>query len=320
VTVSRATLHNEEDINRKDIREGDTVIVQRAGDVIPQIVGPAGAHARGTKPFKMPKKCPLCGTAIVKPEGEAMHRCPNRACPSRGLEALINWVQAAADIEGVGEQSMRRLWDLGLVRSVPELYRLTKEQLMELDGYGEISASNAVASIEASKQIAFSRVLFGLNIPDVGWVTAQNLARHFENVDRLLAATPDEVEDVDGIGPDRAASIAEWFADEQNRALVADLRGLGLRFELGEDDRPKAGPLTGRTYVITGTLERFSRDQAAAALEELGAKITNAVSKKTTGLIVGEEPGNSKLTKAQREGVALLTEQDLAKLLDSGGG
>src|SRR2546421_4864908 len=192
VTVSRATLHNEEDINRKDIREGDDVIVQRAGDVIPQIVGPAGEHEPGTKPFKMPKRCPLCNAEIVKPEGEAMHRCPNRACPSRGLESLINWVQAAADIEGVGEQSVRRLWELGLVRSVPELYRLTKDQLIELEGFQEKSASNAVESIQASKQVPFNRVLFGLNIPDVGWVTAANLARHFENVDRLMDASQEE--------------------------------------------------------------------------------------------------------------------------------
>ena len=315
VTISRATLHNEEDINRKEIREGDLVIVQRAGDVIPQIVGPAGDHRPGTKRFRMPKRCPLCGAGVVKPEGEVMHRCPNNDCPSRGLETLIHWVQGPADIEGVGEQSVRRLWELGLVRSLPDLYRLTKEQLMELDGYGEISATNAVASIEASKSISFPRVLVGLNIPDVGWVTAQNLARHFENVDRLLAATREEVEEVDGIGPDRAESIAEWFADQRNRALVEELRGLGLRFELGEEDRPKEGPLTGQTYVITGTLEAFSREQAAAALEELGAKVTNSVSKKTTGLVVGEEPGNSKLTKAQREGVALITEQDLLKLL-----
>ena len=314
VTVSRATLHNEEDINRKEIREGDLVIVQRAGDVIPQIVGPAGPHEPGTRPFKMPKKCPLCGAGIVKPEGEAMHRCPNRACPSRGLESLINWVQAAADIEGVGEQSIRRLWELGLVRSIPDLYRLTKEQLMELDGYGEISASNAIASIEASKRIPFSRVLFGLNIPDVGEVTAQNLARHFEDVDRLLAAKQEDIEEVDGIGPDRAASIAEWFADEQNQGLVRDLRGLGLRFELGEEDRPKEGPLTGNTYVITGTLERFSREQAAAALEERGAKVTNSVSKKTTGVIAGESPG-SKLEKARRAGVPVLSEDDLVSLL-----
>src|SRR5258707_3309644 len=163
VTVSRATLHNEEDINRKDIREGDTVIVQRAGDVIPQVVGPVLPHAKGTKPFRMPKRCPLCNTEIVKPEGEAMHRCPNRACPSRGLESLINWVQAAADIEGVGEQFVRRLWELGLVRSLPDLYRLTKEQLLELDGFQERSASNTIAAIDASKEIPFRRVLFGLN-------------------------------------------------------------------------------------------------------------------------------------------------------------
>ena len=185
VTVSRATLHNEEDINRKDIREGDVVIVQRAGDVIPQIVGPAGAHAKGTKPFKMPKKCPLCGEKIVKPDGVAMHRCPNRACPSRGVETLNNWVMAAADIDGVGEQLVRRLWELGIVRSLPDLYRLTKEQLLELDGFQEKSASNVVDGIAGSKQIPFSRVLFGLNIPDVGWVTAQSLARHFGSVERL---------------------------------------------------------------------------------------------------------------------------------------
>jgi len=315
VTVSRATLHNEEDINRKDIREGDEVIVQRAGDVIPQVVGPVLPRKKRTKPFRMPEHCPLCGTEIVKPEGEAMHRCPNRACPSRGLESLINWVQAAADIEGVGEQSVRRLWELGLVRSLPELYRLTKEQLTELEGYGEVSATKAIESIQASKAIPFSRVLFGLNIPDVGWVTGQNLARHFENVDRLLDATQEEITEVDGIGADRAESIAEWFSDEQNRALVAELRELGLRFQLGEEDKPKEGPLTGKTYVVTGTLEAFSREQAAAALEALGAKVTNSVSKKTTGLVVGEEPGNSKLTKAQREGVPLLDEAALLELL-----
>jgi DNA ligase (NAD+) len=315
VTVSRATLHNEEDINRKDIREGDMVIVQRAGDVIPQIVGPAGEHHPGTKRFRMPKKCPLCGVEIVKPEGEAMHRCPNKACPSRGLESLINWVQAAADIEGVGEQSMRRLWDLGLVRSLPDLYRLTKEQLMELDGYGEISTTNAVESIEASKQVPFHRVLFGLNIPDVGWVTAQNLARHFENVDRLMTASQEEIVEVEGIGPERAEAIAEWFADEANRQLVDELRSLGLRFEIGDELKPVEGPLTGKTYVITGTLEGLTRDDAAAALEAKGAKVVNSVSSKTTGLVVGEEPGNSKLSKARKLEVPLITEQDLEQLL-----
>ena len=315
VTISRATLHNEEDINRKDIREGDEVIVQRAGDVIPQIVGPAGAHRKGTRRFKMPTHCPLCDVEIVKPEGEAMHRCPNRACPSRGLETLNNWVMAAADIEGVGEQLVRRLWDLGLVRSLPDLYRLTKEQLLELDGFQEKSATNVVSSIEASKQIPFRRVLYGLNIPDVGWVTAQSLARHFGSVDRLAAAAQEAITEVEGLGPERAEKIVEWFAEEDNRRLVAELRELGLRFESGAEDRPPEGPLTGQTYVITGTLEGWSRDEAQAELEARGAKVTGSVSKKTTGLIAGEEPGASKLTKAQTSGVPLLDEAALADLL-----
>ena len=315
VTVSRATLHNEEDINRKAIREGDDVIVQRAGDVIPQIVGPVGAHRPGTKRFKMPTDCPLCGAEVVRPEGEAMHRCPNRACPSRGLEALNNWVMAAADIEGVGEQLVRRLWDLGLVRSLPDLYRLTKEQLLELDGFQEKSATNVINSIEASKAIPFRRVLFGLNIPDVGFVTAQNLARHFGSVDRLLRASQEEIMECEGIGTDRAESIAEWFADDDNRRLVDELRKLGLRFESGDEDRPPEGPLNGQTYVITGTLERWSREQAQAELEARGAKVTNSVSKKTAGLVVGEEPGASKLSKAQQTGIPLLTEAEFERLL-----
>ena len=316
VTISRATLHNEEDINRKDIREGDDVIVQRAGDVIPQIVGPAGPHLPGTKAFAMPTHCPLCGTEVVKPEGEVMHRCPNRACPSRGLESLNNWVMAAADIEGVGEQTVRRLWDLGLVRSIPELYRLTPEQLLELDGFGEISARNAIEAIQASiEAVPFSRVLFGLNIPDVGWVTGQTLARHFGAIDALMNATLEELEEVDGIGPERAEALADWFGDEENRRLVAELQELGLRFTISEEERPKEGPLTGETYVVTGTLERFSRDQAKAALEALGAKVSDSVSSKTTGVIVGEEPGASKLSKAQKAGVPLLTEADLLALL-----
>jgi DNA ligase (NAD+) len=315
VTISRATLHNEEDINRKEIRVGDDVIVQRAGDVIPQVVGPAGKHRRGTKQFAMPANCPLCDAEIVKPEGEVMHRCPNRACPSRGLETLNNWVMAAADIDGVGEQTVWRLWQQELVRSIPELYRLTTAQLMELEGFGEISATNAIESIQASKQIPFFRVLFGLNIPDVGWITARNLALHFGNVDTLMDATQEQLVECEGIGPERAEAIAEWFRDDESRALLAELRGLGLRFETGEEERPVEGPLTGHTYVITGTLESFTRDEAAAQLEERGAKVGNAVSSKTTGLIVGEEPGKSKLTKAEKSGVPLLTEADLLALL-----
>jgi DNA ligase (NAD+) len=314
VTVSRATLHNEDDINRKDIREGDRVIVQRAGDVIPQIVGPAGEHQPGTKPFKMPKKCPLCGEKIVKPEGEAMHRCLNRACPSRGLETLINWVQGPADIEGVGEQLMRRLWELGLVRSLPDLYQLAKEQLLELDGFAEISASKAIEAIEGSKRTPFSRVLLGLNIPDVGWVTAQSLARHFASVDKLAQAAQEDVVEVEGIGPERAEAIVEWFADEDNRKLVDDLRALGLRFEAGPEERPLEGPLTGSTYVITGTLEGFSRDEARKALEAKGAKVADSVSKKTTGVVVGESPG-SKAAKAEQLGVPVLDEAALKALV-----
>jgi DNA ligase (NAD+) len=314
VTVSNATLHNEDDINRKDLRVGDTVIVQRAGDVIPQVVGPVLPHARGSRRFRMPANCPLCGTEIVKPEGEVMHRCPNRACPSRGLETLIHWVQAAMDIEGVGEQFVRRLWDKGLLRSMPDLYRLTPEQLSELDGYGEISSRKAIDSIQASKVQPFSRVLFGLNIPKTGWVLARNLARHFGSVDALLDASQEDLERVEGIGPDRAELIAEWFADDENRALVEELRSLGLQMTAGDAERPVEGPLSGNQYVITGTLEGWSRDEAKTALEALGAKISDSVSKKTTGVVVGESPG-SKLAKAQKLGVPVLSEDDLRALL-----
>ncbi len=314
VTVSTATLHNEEDINRKDIREGDLVVVQRAGDVIPQVVGPAGEHQPGTGPWKMPSHCPLCGVAVVKPEGEVKHRCPNRACPSRGLETLIHWVSAAMDIEGVGEQFVRKLWDEGLLRSMPDLYRLSAEQLLEIEGYGEISAARAIDAIERSKAQPFSRVLFGLNMPKVGWVLARNLARHFGSVDSLIAATQEQLEEAEGIGQDRAELIAEWFSDDENRALVEDLRGLGLQFEVGEADRPVEGPLTGHRYVLTGTLERYSRDQAKAALEERGARVMDSVSKSTTGVIVGESPG-SKAAKAEKLGVPILDAADLENLL-----
>ncbi|MBA2615687.1 MAG: NAD-dependent DNA ligase LigA [Actinobacteria bacterium] len=314
VTVSTATLHNEEDINRKDIRKGDTVIVQRAGDVIPQVVGPVLPHSKGSRRFRMPANCPLCDTEIVKPEGEAMHRCPNRACPSRGLETLIHWVMAAMDIEGVGEQFVRRFWNEGLLRSMPDLYRLTSEQLMEHEGFGEISARKAIESIERSKEQPFMRVLFGLNIPQVGWVTAQNLARHFGTVERLMDASQEDIQAVEGIGPDRAEAIAEWFSDEENRGLVDELAALGLTFEAGEAERPPEGPLTGKTYVLTGTLERWTREEAAAALEAKGAKVGNSVSGKTAGVVVGEEPG-LKLQKAERVGVPLLTEKEFEALV-----
>jgi DNA ligase (NAD+) len=316
VTVSSATLHNEDDIRRKDIREGDLVIVHRAGDVIPQVVGPAGEHEPKTKPWKMPKRCPLCGAAVVKPAGEVMHRCPNRACPSRGLETLFHWVGAAMDIEGVGGHTVKKLWDEGLLRSMPDLYRLTPEQLQELDGYGEISSRKAIESIQASKAQPFSRVLLGLNIPKTGWVMARNLARHFGSVDAIIGASQEELEEVEGIGPDRAELIAEWFADGENRRLIEELRELGLQMTAGEAERPAEGPLTGRQYVITGTLESWSRDEAKAALEGLGAKVSQSVSGKTTGVVVGESPG-SKAQKAEKLGVPVLSEDDLRSLLGS---
>ena len=314
VTVSSATLHNEDDIRRKDIREGDLVVVQRAGDVIPQVVGPAGAHEPGTKPWHMPKRCPLCKAEIVRGEGEVMHRCPNRACPSRGLETLYHWVSAAMDIENVGGNTVKKLWDEGLVRSLPDLYRLTVEQLEALDGYGEISATRAIESIARSKEQPFSRVLFGLNIPKVGWVTARNLADHFGSAERLAGATQDELQEVEGVGPDRAVLIGEWFDDAENRSLVEELGSLGVQLVSTEVERPAEGPLTGQQYVITGTLEGFKREEAKAALEALGARVSDSVSKKTSGVIVGESPG-SKAQKAETLGVPILSEDDLRALV-----
>ena len=314
VTVSSATLHNEDDIRRKDIRVGDLVIVQRAGDVIPQVVGPAGEHEPGTKPWRMPKRCPLCKTEVVRPEGEVMHRCPNRACPSRGLETLYHWVGGALDIENVGGSTIKKLWDEGIVRSLPDLYRLPAERLTEVEGYAELSATRAFESIQRSKEQPFSRVLFGLNIPKVGWVIARSLALHFRTADALADATLEQLEEVEGIGPERAELIAEWFADPENRALVEELRELGLQLSLAEDERPPEGRLTGSQYVITGTLEGWTREEAKAALEALGAKVTDSVSKKTTGVVVGESPG-SKAQKAEKLGVAVLSEDDLRVLI-----
>jgi DNA ligase (NAD+) len=198
---------------------------------------------------------------------------------------------------------------------MPDLYRLTEEQLLELEGYGEISARNAIEAIAASRSIPFRRILFGLNIPDVGWVTAQNLARHFGSADRLMAATPEELVECEGIGPERAEAIADWFADEDNRRLIEELRALGLNLQADEGDRKKEGPLTGRQYAITGTLETWTREEAKALLEELGAKVSDSVSGKTTGVIAGEGPGASKLAKAQSNNVPILTENDLRTLL-----
>ena len=317
VTVSSATLHNEDDIRRKDIRVGDLVVVQRAGDVIPQVVGPAGEHEPGTKPWRMPKRCPLCGTEIVRAEGEVMHRCPNRACPSRGLETLYHWVGSAMDIENVGGSTIKKLWDEGLVRSLPDLYRLTAEQLAELDGFAELSATRAYESIQRSKEQPFSRVLFGLNIPKVGWIIARSLALHFRTADALGSATLEQLEEVEGIGPERAELIAEWFADPENGSLLEELRAVGIQLELAADEQRAAGRLDGAQYVITGTLEAWTREEAKEALEALGAKVMGTVSSKTTAVVVGESPG-SKAQKAETLGVPILSEDDFRRLLAAG--
>ena len=316
VTVSRATLHNEEDINRKDIREGDDVIVQRAGDVIPQIVGPAGSHRRGTKPFRMPTHCPLCGAEIVKPEGEAMHRCPNRACPSRGLETLNNWVMAAADIEGVGEQLVRRLWDLGLVRSLPDLYRLTKEQLLELDGFQEKSATNVITSIEASKTIPFRRVLFGLNIPDVG------LGDRAEPRPALRLHRPPRRREPGGDHGVRGDRPRPRGVDRRvvrrRREPAARRRAAGarpaLRVRARRTGRPE-GRSPGRRTSSPARSKAGRASRRRPSSRPAAPRSPNSVSKKTTGLVVGEEPGASKLSKAQRTGVPLVTEAELDELL-----
>ena len=305
VTVSSATLHNEDDIRRKDIREGDRVVVQRAGDVIPQVVGPAGAHAPGTKPWRMPKRCPLCRTEIVKPPGEVMHRCPNRACPSRGLETLQHWVGPAMDIEGVGGNTVKKLWDEGLVRSLPDLYRLTAAQLAELEGYAELSATRALRVDPALEGAAvLARALraqhpqgrLGHRAEPRGSLRGGGGAHGREpgaaRGGRRHRARPG--------GADRRVVLRCGEPRSGRRAA----RARACSSTTGDTERPvEGGALSGRQYVITGTLEGSSREEAKAALEALGAKVSDSVSRKTTGVIVGESPG-SKLRKAEELGVA----------------
>jgi DNA ligase (NAD+) len=218
------------------------------------------------------------------------------------------------DIENVGASTIKKLWDEGIVRSLPDLYRTSVDQLAALDGFGEISATRAFDSIQGSKAQPFSRVLFGLNIPKVGWVIARSLAHHFRSAAALRNASLEQLEEVEGIGPDRAELIAEWFSDVENRTLLDELGALGLQLAADVAERPAEGPLSGSQYVITGTLEGYKREDAKAALEALGAKVSDSVSKKTTGVVVGESPG-SKAAKAQKLGVPLLSEADLTRLL-----
>jgi DNA ligase (NAD+) len=320
VVVKLATLHNEDDIRRKDIRIGDTVIVQRAGDVIPQVVGPLTATRDGSeREFFMPERCPACDQPVVREPGEAMHRCVNPNCPSRGLEAIKHFVsRGALDIDGVGEKLVSRLWELELVRRPPDLYRLTVDDLLPLDGFAEISARNVIASIDASRSRPFPNVIFALGIPHAGYVTAELLARRFRSMDALRAAGLEEIEQVEGVGPVIAEAVAAWFGDPEHAALVDDLAAAGVSMALapGEGDEPE-GPLRGLTVVITGTLEALSRTEAEEAVIARGGKVTSSVSKRTSYVVAGESPG-SKLAKAESAGVPVLDEAAFVRLLADG--
>jgi DNA ligase (NAD+) len=318
VTVKLATLHNEEDIVRKDIREGEEVIVVRAGDVIPQVVSPAPHVAeRGRRPPvpKPPARCPFCDTATIKPAGSVFTKCPNPLCPARAWQLLKHFVsRGAMDIDGLGEKQVALLQEKGLVRTAGDFYRLSEQQLMELDGFGELSARNLLAALEASKERPFARVLFALGIEEVGEVTGRNLAQRFRDVDALLDAPPEEIAQTPGIGEKMAESIRAQLSEESMRSLIEDLKAIGLRFH--EDGPPPSqGPLADRTLVLTGTLPALSREQATELILAAGGRVTGSVSKKTDYVLAGESPG-SKLEKAERLGVAVLDEAGLLALLD----
>ena len=320
VIVRMATLHNEDVIRLKDVRIGDWVIVQRAGDVIPQVVGPVLARRDGTeREFRMPDHCPACGSEIVRLEGEAVHRCINPYCPSRGLEGLRHFVsRGAMDIDGVGEKLMARFWELGLVRRAPDLYRLTVEQLLELDGFQRRSAERVVASIAQSRERSLGRLLFGLGIPHVGGVTAEAIAQHFRSLAALRAAGPDEIAEVEGVGPVVAESMAAWLAFPANAEVLDDLTAAGLTVEVsGDAPPPGEGALAGLTFVITGTLASSSRDEAKALVIERGGKVTDSVSKRTSYVVAGSSPG-SKLAKAVGLGVTVLDDEGFQQLLEKG--
>jgi DNA ligase (NAD+) len=312
VTVSLATLHNEEDINRKDIREGDTVIVQRAGDVIPQVVGPhlEPGVTRG-EPWRMPENCPACGTPVVKPEGEVMHRCPNRACPAKGYQWLKHFVsRGAMDIDGVGEKLVARLLEQGLVTRPQDLYKLAVDDLLPLEGFQQRSAEKVITSIADSGQRPFGRVLFALGIPHVGDVNAQLLADEFGSIEALSRATPEEIAAVEGIGPVIAESVSSWFLDEEHAEVVRALADAGLQMSGPRRERAVGGPLAGKVVAVTGSIEGYTRDSIREHLAELGAKVTDSISKKTDYLVAGEG-GGSKREKAEKLGVPVVTLDEL---------
>jgi DNA ligase (NAD+) len=316
VTVKLATLHNEEDLARKDLRVGDDVIVLRAGDVIPQVLSPA-PHAveradRGPVP-RPPERCPSCGTPTVKGDG-VFTRCPNLLCPGRQWQQLKAFA-GILEMDGLGEKQVAQFQEAGLLRTAADFYRLTKEQLVALDRVGETSAENILRSIEASKDRDFGRVLFALGIEGVGWVTGRNLAAQFRTIDALLAATPEQIAETQGIGPVVARLIHEQLADAKLRALIAELRAAGLHFEM-EGPPPGEGPLRDQTFVLTGTLPDLTREEATERIVAAGGKVTGSVSKKTSYVVAGASPG-SKLAKAESLGIPVLDEAGLLALLDA---
>jgi DNA ligase (NAD+) len=318
VTVRQATLHNEDDIRRKDIRIGDQVWVERAGEVIPQVVGPIIEARDGTeREFRMPATCPSCGTPIVHEEGEAAHRCVNARCPAQQYERIRHFVsQAAMDIEGLGEKLVATLLDEGLIHDFPDIYGLTRKQLGALDRMGEKSADNLVAAIATSKTQPLPAVISGLGILHVGGETAELLAKRFGGVREMMAATEENLEAIPGIGPIVARGIAEHFQNQGNVAIVDKLEAAGVTLE-GESAPTALGPqpFDGLRFVVTGRLQGFTRSEAEAFIKERGGQVSGSVSKKTDYVVVGEEPG-SKHDDAVRLEVSILSEQHLRELAE----
>ncbi len=316
VTIRLATLHNADDIRRKDIREGDMVVVKRAGEVIPQVIGPVREKRTGEeKEFEWPAECPSCQAPVRKDPDVAMAYCTNRNCPSQRFESLNHFVsQGAMDIRGLGAQTISKLLELRLIEDAADLYRLKEEDLARLPGFKEKSIQNLRSSIEESKTRPFPRVLFALGIRHVGERVAGLLADHFRNVDSLLAASEEEISDIPGIGPEIAASVYSFFQDDTNRQLITRLREAGLQFSSGEMTVKTEGPLSGKTFVITGVLPTLSRNEATELIESAGGKVTSSISAKTDFLLIGESPG-SKLKKAEELGIRQISEEELREMV-----
>jgi DNA ligase (NAD+) len=317
VTVTTATLHNEDEVKRKDVREGDTVIVRRAGDVIPEVVGPVPSkRPKGARPWRFPKRCTSCGTELVRREGEAYWRCPNRrGCPSQNIEWLFHFAsRGAMDIEHLGYKTGMALMDRGWVKDPADIYSLTEEHLAQLPGFKEKSISNLLRSIEASKDRPLWRLLVALSIPHVGSHVAQVLAEAFPSIDELQDASVEGLEAVEEIGPIVARAVHDWFQDPANRKLLDKLRRAGIRMADKPKKRKAKGPLTGTTIVLTGGLESMSREEAMKAAEEAGARVASSVSKKTDFVVVGTDPG-TKFDKAQSLGVETVDEKGFLKRL-----